>query len=345
MKFGELALSQARGAILAHSVRATGVAFKKGRVLTASDVDRLARADIKTVVAARLEAGDVGEDEAAARIAAAVAGENIRASAAATGRCNLQAGAAGLILYHREVLDGINLVDEAATIAAVAEFEPVEPGQIVATIKIIPFAAPGRVVAAVEAAAAKAAPVLRLAPFQPVKAGLVQSRLPGTKDSVLDKTRDAVSQRLERRGSVLAEEIRCGHDATSVAEALVRLKKSGCGLVMAMGASAITDRRDVVPGAILTAGGRIEHLGMPVDPGNLLLLGSLDDKTPALGLPGCARSPKVNGFDWVLDRLLAGQKVTAADIKRMGAGGLLKDVPGRPLPRGKATVISGNRST
>ncbi|MBT7487648.1 MAG: NTP transferase domain-containing protein, partial [Rhodospirillales bacterium] len=105
------------------------------------------------------------------------------------------------------------------------------------------------------------------------------------------------------------------------------------GLLLIAGASAITDRRDAIPAAIEQAGGRIEHFGMPVDPGNLLLLGRLADDTPVIGLPGCARSPKTNGFDWVLERLLAGLDVAGDDIKRMGVGGLLKEIPSRPLPR------------
>jgi len=71
---------------------------------------------------------------------------------------------------------------------------------------------------------------------------------------------------------------------------------------------------------------------MPVDPGNLLLLGRVG-RTPAIGLPGCARSPKINGFDWVLQRLCAGVTVTSADITTMGVGGLLKEIPTRPQPR------------
>jgi molybdenum cofactor cytidylyltransferase len=78
---------------------------------------------------------------------------------------------------------------------------------------------------------------------------------------------------------------------------------------------------------------------MPVDPGNLLLMGRLDG-VPVLGLPGCARSPKINGFDWVLQRLLAGLPVGPKEIMRMGVGGLLADIPSRPLPRAK-TVVSG----
>ena len=80
------------------------------------------------------------------------------------------------------------------------------------------------------------------------------------------------------------------------------------------------------------AGGRVDHLGMPVDPGNLLLLGQLGD-LPVIGAPGCARSPKENGFDWVLHRLLAGLAVTRSDVTALGVGGLLMEIVSRPQPR------------
>jgi molybdenum cofactor cytidylyltransferase len=102
--------------------------------------------------------------------------------------------------------------------------------------------------------------------------------------------------------------------------------------MIVFGASAITDRRDVIPAALQEAGGTIEQYGMPVEPGNLLLIGQIAGKA-FLGAPGCARSPKENGFDWVLQRMLADIPVTAADIRRMGSGGLLMEIVTRPQPR------------
>jgi molybdenum cofactor cytidylyltransferase len=137
-------------------------------------------------------------------------------------------------------------------------------------------------------------------------------------------------------GSALASEERCGHVAAELAPRIAAAVKAGAELVLVHGASVIVDRRDVIPMAVETAGGQIEHFGMPVDPGNMLLLGRLDE-IPVLGLPGCARSPKVNGFDWVLERLCAGVPVGREDIMRMGAGGLLAEIPSRPLPRAGAS--------
>lgn len=331
MRFGDIPLDEAEGAILAHAFRAGGLAFAKGRRLSAEDVAALRAQGAASVVAAKHEPGDVPEDEAAARLARAVMGDGVEAGAASTGRVNLFAGRPGLLLVDVERLDRLNLIDESLTVATLPPFEPVEPRRMVATVKVIPFAAPEAAVAAAE----EVGRLVRVAPFRRLRAALVQTRLPGTKESVLDKTVGATRDRLEALGCTLDLDLRGPHEAGWIAGALASAREGGADLLLAIGASAITDRRDVLPAGVERAGGTVEHFGMPVDPGNLLLLARLGE-TPVLGLPGCARSPKPNGFDWVLRRLVAGLPVTRADLMRMGAGGLLIEIPTRPLPRASA---------
>ncbi|RKQ73078.1 NTP transferase domain-containing protein [Oceanibaculum indicum] len=328
MIFGDTPLDEAEGAILAHSHRLPGKALKKGRVLTAEDIAALRAAGVSQVVAARLEPGDVPEDKAAARLAAVMAGNGTETTAPFTGRCNLIATADGLLTYDPATLDAVNLIDEALTVALLPPYEVVEKGQMIGTVKIIPFAAPEAALEQCESLAGK----VSVAAFRPVRAGLVQTALPATKPSVLDNTARITAARLERMGAGLGEELRCAHDTAATAAAIRQQIDAGYDLVLLFGASAVVDRRDVLPAAIVEAGGTVDHFGMPVDPGNLLLLGHIGD-TPVIGMPGCARSPKLNGFDWVLQRLVAGLPVTRADIMRMGVGGLLKEIASRPLPR------------
>ncbi len=186
MRFGEIPLDEADGAILAHSVREAGLSLRKGRRLDADDVAALKAAGRRAVVAALLEPGDVHEDEAAKRLSRAVMGDYVTASAAFTGRVNLFAAARGLLVVDRERLDRINRMDEAITIATLPQYAPVEPKQMVATIKIIPFAAPDADLQLSEAVAERdsAQAVVRVAPYRPRKVGLVQTRLPGTKPAV-----------------------------------------------------------------------------------------------------------------------------------------------------------------
>ncbi len=333
MKFGETPIDEAKGAILGHSWRSNGINFSKGRVLSGDDVAQLKAAGAASVVAARLDPEDMHEDEAAATVAKALAGKGIEVTAPFTGRCNHFASEAGLAVIDHERIDALNELDESVTVATLAPFARVTPRMMVATVKVIPYAAPRTAVdRAIGVAKSANQPLISVAPFKPMRAGLVQTRLPGTRDKVLDKAVGTTGKRLTSLGGSLAGERRCGHDAASIAAALMELKSEGCDIYLVAGASAIVDRHDVVPAGIEQAGGRVIHFGMPVDPGNLLLTGELDDK-PVLGLPGCAKSPKYNGFDMVLERLAAGLPVGRAEIVRMGAGGLLAEIPSRPQRR------------
>jgi molybdenum cofactor cytidylyltransferase len=331
MQFGQVSVFDAMGAILAHSLRTSGGMFKKGRVLSAADVEALRASGYREVTVAELDADDVAEDEAASRIATALAGPGIRVGAAFTGRSNLYAEASGLAIIDAVRVAALNAIDESLTLATLSPYHRVGTRQMVATIKVIPFAAPARAVEAAERLLA-GQPAIAVAPFAAKRVALISTHFAETRPQILDKSRSAIDTRVAPLGSSVVHESRVAHTegdlATSIREALERR----CDPVLVLGASAITDRRDVVPAAIVSAGGRIEHFGMPVDPGNLLLLGRIGDVT-VLGLPSCARSPKVNGFDFVLERLLANVPVNGAAIAAMGVGGLLSEIHTRPQPR------------
>ena len=333
MIFGRVPVGSAEGAILAHGRKVGRKTFKKGRLLSAPDVEDLHAAGVEWVVAARLERGDLGEDEAARRIADAASGAHVRARRAFTGRANLFAGTHGVLVVDGEAVDDVNRVNEAVTLATLAPFVVVSPGQMVATVKIIPFAVEASVVEDCALRAAAGGGLVRVAKLVEHAAGLIQTTLPGTKAAVLDKTTAVIQGRLEGLGSRLSEEVRCAHTTEDLVGALGELGTKGCAPLLVVGASAITDRRDVIPAAVEARGGRIAHFGMPVDPGNLLLLGYDAGGVPVVGLPGCARSPKFNGVDMVLRRLLSGIEVSGRDIMGMGAGGLLQEIPSRPQPR------------
>jgi molybdenum cofactor cytidylyltransferase len=335
MRFGEVPVAEAEGAILARSLKLGMTALKKGRRLSRADVEAIAAAGLSEVTVARLDPGDVGEDEAAERVAAAAVDPGISIAQPFTGRANLFAEARGLLVFDPDRLDRVNLVHEAVTIGTLPPFAVVEPRQMVATVKIIPFAAPEEAVKECAKVAISEGPLLRIAPFRSLSVGLVQTRLSGLKESVLDKTRQVTEGRLAALGCHFAFEERCAHTTAELAPRIRDAMGHGIDLLLIHGASAILDRRDVIPAAIVAAGGEVDHFGMPVDPGNLLLLGHVGNRV-VLGLPGCARSPKVNGFDWVLERLVAGLPVGPGEIMRMGSGGLLAEIPSRPLPRAEA---------
>lgn len=331
MKFSTYPLAQAEGAILAHSIATPKGTLKKGRALSADDIARLEAAGLTEIVAARLESGDVGEDEAAARVARAAAGGGTHAAAPFTGRANLFASAAGLAVIDAAAVSRINALDEGMTVATVQSFERVTAGQMIATVKVITFALPERIVAAAEEILAGAA-LATVKPFLPRIAGLVLTRMPATKASVLAKRRTAIEDRLQALGASLAHVETVAHEEAAVASAIRRMKAAGADPIIVFAASAIVDRGDIIPAALVEAGGEIIRLGMPVDPGNLMLLGRLGE-ADVIGAPSCAASPKLNGFDRILERRIAGLEVGVADVAAMGVGGLLKEIPTRPQPR------------
>jgi molybdenum cofactor cytidylyltransferase len=329
LKFGPVALAEAEGGIVAHAIRQSGIVLKKGELVRSADLAALKDAGVAQIVVARLEPGDLGEDEAARRIADSVAGLNVRVEAPFTGRSNLFSECNGVLLVDPERIDAINDLDERVTIATLPPYRAVVEGEMIATVKIIPFAVPARL-AETAAEAARHQPIT-VRPYQSLRVGVISTLLPGLKPTTIAKTLRVLEERLAPARATIVLDQRVDHDAAALTQAIAKASDS-CDILVIFGASAITDRRDVIPAALEAAGGEIEHFGMPVDPGNLLLIGRLGT-TRVLGAPGCARSPKENGFDWVLQRMLAGIDVQSSDIRRMGAGGLLMEIISRGQPR------------
>ncbi|WFU03566.1 molybdopterin-binding/glycosyltransferase family 2 protein [Rhizobium sp. CB3171] len=334
MIFGDFATAEAEGAVLAHSIRLPDGSLAKGHVLDRADLDRLIAANISHVTAARIAPDDLMEDEAAAQLARAIAPDHLTFSEAATGRVNVHSAVDGLFVANRAAVDRLNRVDPAITLACLADHVPVRRGDMVATFKIIPLAVSGEKVAA-GIDILRQTTVFEVKPFQPHAVSLIATELPSLKTSVMDKTARILAQRLQLAGSTLEREERVAHRAPAVAEAIgkaLRTADQSPKLVIVFGASAVIDAGDVIPEAIRLARGQVIQVGMPVDPGNLLVLGRIGD-VYIVGAPGCARSPKENGFDWVLDRILAGEKPTPHEISGMGVGGLLMEIQSRPRPR------------
>ncbi len=336
MKFGEFPLAQVLGGTLAHSVRLESGIMKKGHILTETDIKLLSENKITHVMAALLEPSDMTEDAAATRISMHISGAHVSCAAAFTGRVNIYAAEHGLIEINDKSVNALNHRDEAITIATISQNAIVHQGQIVATVKIIPLAVNASVV---EKIITDIEPgLITLHPFRPQMALMIQTELEGTTEKIFEKATRVMAHRLDIFGASLTGEFRCRHEITALADLLQSKADGDQDMILIMGASAITDRKDVIPAAIIRAGGEIIHYGMPVDPGNLMLLAKLHGKW-VLGLPGCSRSPKLNGIDLILSRISAGLDVTAQEVMSMGVGGLLSEYAGRPQPRERRKKI------
>ena len=326
MRFGPVPLTEAEGAILAHSVPMPEGRLRKGSVLTAPDIALMQRAGIVEVMAARLDPGDVTEDAAAARLAAALVPDpkmaGLTLSQAFTGRVNLNAARPGILRLDPTAVHALNRVHPAITLATLSPLARVAEGQLAGTVKIIAYAVPETALAQACTLARRAVEVLAV---RCKTASLVLTEVPDLDPKLAAKGRRAVETRLRALGIALVDCVTVPHRAASVAQALLAAQGD---LLLVLTGSATSDLHDVAPEGLRGAGGRVQRFGMPVDPGNLLFLGELNG-TPVIGLPGCARSPALNGADWVLERLVCGVTITDDDIAAMGVGGLLKEIPTR----------------
>lgn len=330
MNFGTVDIAHCEGCLLAHSQTTVHGRIGKGTRITADIALQLAEHGLSTVVVAQLENGDIHEDAAAHAVAAQLSGNSVSLSRARTGRVNLMASVEGLCHFDAKAIIEANCIDEGITIATLPENHWVARGRMVATVKIIPYAVSNASLQAVLTVLAKR--TLSVTKPVPHRVELLQTRLSSIKESVLDKTYRITNERLVSRGASLTYESRCHHDAaplvTLIGESLQRLPD----WILIVGASAISDRADVIPQAIVMAGGTIDRYGLPVDPGNLLLLAHIGT-TRIVGLPGCARSKRYNGLDMIFDRMACELPITDSWLNGLSVGGLLAEIADRPAPR------------
>ena len=325
MKFGKVPTADALGALLAHSVALPQGRLRKGVVLDADHLAQLRAAGIDAVTVARLAATDVDENTAAARLAQALLADHphLSQTKAFTGRVNLLADGPGVAVLDVAALEAVNAVHPMITLATVPPFQQMRAGGMVATIKIISYGVDeGDLIRACAAGRGG----IRLADPQLPDATLIITEIDG---GAGDKGREAIADRLAALRVTLKDVVMVGHDVSALSQAIAAADTS---LILILTGSATSDIDDVAPSALRAAGGQVARFGMPVDPGNLLFLGTLGSRQ-VIGLPGCARSPALNGADWVLSRIVCGIAVTPGDIAGMGVGGLLKEIATRPQPR------------
>lgn len=326
MKFGDVPVGSALGTILAHSVAVAQGRLRKGKTLSTEDLTALAESGYHSVTVARLGDTDQDEDSAALALARALVPDpdaaGLSLNAVGTGRVNILAASAGIAQIDATRIHAVNSVDPALTVATVPKWHRLEPGGMVATVKIIPYGV-DRMAVSTACAAGLGAVSLR----QPVlaQAAFIETSLGGA----ATKGHRVTADRLARLGVTLGPAKIVEHNEAALAHALTQ---TDAPLILILTASATSDARDTAPEALRKAGGTVTHFGMPVDPGNLLIIGHLGAST-VIGLPGCAKSPALNGADWVMERVICGVPVSAADIQGMGVGGLLKEIPSRPRPR------------
>lgn len=337
MRFGPVPLDQAEGKILGHNIAGPDGrrAFKKGKPLTAGDVTALCHIGRKVVYVAELESDDVGENAAALRVAQVAWGGGFRISGPASGRVNSLVTTRGVLRVDAERLALINECD-GITMATLSSHTVVQPRRLVATVKVIPFAVSESVIGRAETISAAGGPIIHLDELHACTVALILSGSPSARERIKSHFEPPLSIRLAALGSEIGVTsfvpLEGEEGEATLAETLTQQVSAGVDLIVLAGETAIMDRHDIAPRAVERAGGEVTCFGAPVDPGNLLMLAYLSD-VPVLGAPGCVRSRKINVVDWVLPRLLVGDRLTRADLVALGHGGLLEEIMERPMPR------------
>lgn len=360
MIFGKFNTLEALDCILAHSLRVKDGRIRKGTRLNTNHIERLLANGIQELTVAKLEDGDVHEDEAAKQLAEILLGEGVKLGRATTGRVNCYANTVGLFTIPKARLLAINNISETITVSTLPENRWVEAGKMVATIKIIPYAvAHDTLESALQVCCTALSSSnktysrdqmlqdkLCVHEAKPRSAYLLQTTMPDMSTAIIDKTERVTIRRLALRKVQILDASTCLHDIKALAHSLKRLADQNSMVtensiegtpppnnwILISGASAISDRRDVIPQAVEEAGGTITRCGIPVDPGNLLMLGQIKNST-VIGIPGCARSPKQNGLDLFMDRLACNLPITKDWINSLAIGGLMDEILDRPTPR------------
>ncbi len=322
MKFENTAVAESVGRILAHSFVSPAFRLAKGRAISPDDCRQLEAAGIHRIDTVILEEDETDEREAALQLADRLLGRGLWLDAKPSGSVDLRAREAGLVQLEESVINKCNLLAESVTIATRRALDRVDRDERVATVKVIPYGVRSRVVSAISRYLNRYRDVVAVRTFRALKVGLIQTTSSTRRDPQLDKTREVVSHRLQPISATLGSVICCDHAPAAIQEAIIDQHRQGCDIIVLVGPTAIVDRGDMIPASIDAMGGRIEHYGMPVEPGHMLLLASYG-AVPIIGSPTCIRSPRQNGFDLLLARYAAGLSVSGKDIMQMGVGGLL----------------------
>ena len=337
MKFGPVPVEMAAGKIMGHNIAGPDGKrlYRKGKLITPEVVQKLISLGKTSIYIAELEVGDVTEDQAALRIAQAVTNSGLRLSGPSSGRVNLLSTVQGVFRVNESALLQINQIP-GLTLATLPDCQVVHPRQIVATVKVIPYAVPQTFLEQAEHGVMSYQPVLCVAELLPKKVAILLSGSDAVRERLVADFEMPLRERVEGLGS---QAILTGYlklededDESVLSNLLLETVSQRYDLIILAGETAIMDRNDIVPRAVERAGGVVECVGVPVDPGNLLMLAYLGDVS-LVGAPGCARSLKTNALDWVLPRLLAGERLSQIDLAKMGQGGLLEDTAERPMPR------------
>lgn len=327
-----VAVQDAAGLVLCHDIteivpgERKGVAFKRGHVVRPEDIEHLLRLGKEHLYVWNDQAeGLVHEDDAARRIAAAIAGDNVYyGGRPSEGRINLKASIQGLFVLNIDLLDSLNDIPDVS-VATIHTLREVRAGQELSGTRVIPLCAPEESLLAVERLCRDQGPLMTVLPFAPFKVGVVTTGSEVFHGRIKDAFTPVLKEKFAAWGSEIFFQTIVPDEPGKTVEAINEALKQGCDMVAVTGGMSV-DPDDKTPAAIREVSGQAVIYGAPVLPGAMFMLG-YKGETPILGLPGCVMYRRASIFDLVAPRLLAGQRLTRRDFTRLGHGGYCFQCP------------------
>ena len=329
MIFKKISIFESKGYLLTASIfihsNKKKIKLSKGTEIDQKIVNLLNDNNIKHIYCAKLTKDELDENQAAYQISNRLISNkrNFYLHNLMTGRVNLKSRIDGLFFYDENQLIEINNISNDVGIGALRPFSRVKQNQTLVTTKIMPYGVPKSILKTFQKLGKNCFKIL---PFKKFKIDIIQTFNDSTKISILDKTKKITEDRLKNCGIDCIKEFRTFHDKNNIDKSLKKSLKNNADLILIFGVNAIADKDDLIPSVIKDNDGKVIRFGMPVEPGNLVLISTVkynNKNKYIIGMPGCAKSPKENGVDWIIWRILTGLKIDNKIISKMSIGGLI----------------------
>ena len=321
----KIRVEKAVGTVLAHDItriipgKFKGVGFKKGHVVQEEDIAELLKLGKRFLYVLELSANQLHEDDAALRIARAVAGNNLSWTDPREGKSNIVSDCDGLLKVNAAGLLKINKLGSIIVATLKSNF-PCRKGQIVAGTRIIPLTIQTRKISRLEKLAADCQPILQVLPYRKMRVGAVVTGSEICNGLIKDEFDRYVGEKVISYGCEIVKKFVVPDDPQAISRAILELKGLGCELILTTGGLSV-DPDDVTRKGIRKAGAKIISYGSPILPGAMFVYALLDGQ-PILGLPACVYYSPATAYDLILPRVLAGEKITKSVVAEIGHGGL-----------------------
>ena len=323
MQFKIVSTRKATSHILAHTIKLKSLVIRKGMILDNEKISLLIKNNINQIYVAIKEKNDYSENLSAKLVAEHIAPNNLFKIIISNGRADIFSRTEGLLNINKDKLIKINTKQRNIAICTLKNYSIITNGQLVGNVKILPYAIDKKVILKIT----KDVSTKRI--FQISRKTIQKVAIIFTANNIRNinkiKILNAVNSRLDKFNLKINTVKYCNHNHKVLSAKIKEISKENIDLILIYGETSISDSSDVVPKSIIDIKGKVISSLMPTDPGNLLLIAHFK-KIIIIGVPGCAKSLKRNGFDDILERVCHGEKFNKKKIAEIADGGLYKDI-------------------